>query len=134
VHQWLSDAQEKDPDVQYCIQVNRVLENPQAIQEALHFPDELAYVYHEGYTRWMPQLPAPRTMVQPDIVPGGLTEQLVPPSQTGPDTTGLKPEYAAVSSEAAAYDTSIHEHLDDNVEMQDPDIPGGGSGDIVPPP
>ena len=133
-HQWLSDAQEKDPDVQYRIQVNRVLENPRAIQEAPHFPDELVYFYHEGYARWMPQLPAPRTMVQPDIVPGGPTEQVNPPSQTGLDTTGLKPEYTAVSSEAPASDISVREHPDDNIEMQDPDIPGEGSGNTAPPP
>ena len=132
--QWLSDTQAKDTDVQYRICINHVLENSQAIQEASHFPDELVYFYHEGYARWMPQLPAPCTMVIPADVPGGQTEQLVTPSQTGPDTAGLKPDNTAVSSEAPASDSSIREHPNDNVEMQDPDIPGEESGNAMPPP
>ena len=133
MHQWLSDAQEKDPDVQYRIRVNSVLENPQAIQEAPHFPDELVYFYHEGYARWMPQLPAPRTMVIPTTVPGGLTEQLVPPSQIVVDTPDLKPESTAMSSEAPASDIIVCEPLNENVKMQDPEIPSGESGTAPPP-
>ena len=131
-HQWLSDAQEKDPDVQYRIRINSVLENPRAIQEAPHFPDELVYYYHEGYARWMPQLPAPRTMVDPAIVPGGQTEQLVPSSQIAVDTPDLKPESTAVSSEAPASDIIVCEPPDENVEMQDP-VPSEESGTVAPP-
>ena len=131
-HQWLSDAQEKDLDVQYRIRINSVLENPRAIQEAPHFPDELAYFYYEGYARWMPQLPAPCTMVVPAIIPGGQTEQLVPSSQIVVDMPDLNPESTAVSSEAPASDSIVCEPLDENVEMQDSNL-SKESGTVPPP-
>jgi hypothetical protein len=80
INSWLSDIQEKGQDMQYHIWVNSILENPQVIQEASHFPDELMYFYHNGSARCLPQLPALHTIVNPAVVPGGPTEQLVPPS------------------------------------------------------
>ena len=73
-----------------------------------------------GYTRWMPELPAPHMMVIPTIIPGGQPEQLVPPLQIAVDTPDLKLDYKIVSSEAEASDHIVYEPLDKNVKMQDP--------------
>ena len=80
----------------------------------------------------MPQLPAPRTMVIPTIIPGGQTEQLAPSSQIVVDTPNLKPEFTAVSSEAPASGIIVCKPLDENVKMQDP-VPSEESGTVPPP-
>jgi hypothetical protein len=67
------------------------------------------------------------------VIPGQLTEQLVPPLQTRLDIASLKPESTAMSSEAPASDISVHKPLNDNIKIHDPDIPSRENGNTTPP-
>ncbi|KIM77655.1 hypothetical protein PILCRDRAFT_11914 [Piloderma croceum F 1598] len=110
-------------DTQTHIFINTYQEQGRHRPESQPWPDNLAYTYNSGFTRWMLVLPAAETTLCVVSKPSASTikEGTVTLLLTGTGTPGLQPHNTAVPpATTIAGNAPTGDIPDENIDMEEP--------------